>query len=321
MPTISVMIPVYNGEQYIKECLDSLINQTYADFEIVVVNDGSTDNTRSIVEEYVAKDSRVLLVNQENQGLSAARNRLLKESHSDLLTYVDADDWCDPDYLEYLLNIQQETQADIVACNHYIVTERGKNSRFKCVEGVEKLTTQDSMLNILYHEAPDVSAWGKLYKRHVFKGVEYPNGRLFEDTYVIVSLLNNSKVLGMGYEPKYYYRYTVNSISKQVSIEHYFDFVSSVNHMIDLMNISTPEMLQGSKRRVCHAALSTLRLNCRDEKPNTRELITCIRINAIAVLKDSRAPKRDKIGVLSALMGATVYKQIWKLYNKFRKSY
>jgi len=125
-PKISVIIPVYNGERYIKQCLDSLINQTFQDFEIICVNDGSTDKSLAILEQYAQKDSRIKIINQKNTGVSPARNRAMPEAKGEYLSFLDCDDFFEPDMFERLYENSVKYDADITVCGVKFFDERTK---------------------------------------------------------------------------------------------------------------------------------------------------------------------------------------------------
>lgn len=116
MVKVSIGVPVYNVEEYLRQCLNSIMEQTFTDFEVIMVDDGSTDNSFSICQEYVAKDNRFKLIHQENKGLAGARNTCIKNMHGEFITWIDSDDVVDNNYLERLLEVQAETGADIVKC-------------------------------------------------------------------------------------------------------------------------------------------------------------------------------------------------------------
>ena len=119
MVKVSIGVPVYNVEEYLRACLDSIMNQTFTDFEVIMVDDGSTDNSFNICQEYVARDNRFKLFHQENKGIAGARNTCLKYMKGEYINWVDSDDKVEPNYLERLLEVQAETQADLVDGYNY----------------------------------------------------------------------------------------------------------------------------------------------------------------------------------------------------------
>ena len=116
---ISIIIPIYNGEKFIKKCLNSILNQTYKNWEVIIVNDGSTDNTELILKEYCEKDSRILSFNKKNSGVSDSRNIGIEKAVGDYITFVDCDDWIEEDTLEKIVAILQEKECDVLRYNHF----------------------------------------------------------------------------------------------------------------------------------------------------------------------------------------------------------
>ncbi|WP_225366062.1 glycosyltransferase family 2 protein [Ligilactobacillus salivarius] len=123
MVKVSIGIPLHNGEEYLRQCLNSIIEQTFKDFEVILVDDGSTDNSFVICQEYVAKDSRFRLIHQKNKGTAGTRNTCLKYMHGEFITWIDSDDKIKPDYLEKLLQVQAETGAQMINCVCYDIKD------------------------------------------------------------------------------------------------------------------------------------------------------------------------------------------------------
>lgn len=227
MPQISVIVPVYKVEPYLHRCVDSILGQTYTDFELILVDDGSPDNCPAICDEYAEKDSRVHVIHQENGGLSAARNAgidwAFANSDSEWLSFIDSDDYVHSEYLERLLNTAKEQCADLVFCTLTAFTEG--DDGYKEIEfwgtpccaaktDVEILreATQMRNGNISGHH---VIACNKLYKKRVFSDIRYPYGQVHEDEAVAHRVLGTcEKVVGIA-EPLYYYRQHPNSITKE----------------------------------------------------------------------------------------------------------
>lgn len=161
---ISVIIPIYNIAPYLPRCLDSIVGQTYKNLEIILVDDGSTDNSLEICQQYADKDSRMRVIHQKNQGLAAARNTGLDNAHGEFITFVDSDDWISPTYHEQLLTRQQQTQADMVSCSYYRVFDTHKKDHpFIHKETPEILSPAE--LTLLFLEQRNFNAWNKIYRR------------------------------------------------------------------------------------------------------------------------------------------------------------
>ncbi|VMD49774.1 glycosyl transferase family protein [Streptococcus pneumoniae] len=188
---ITVIVPVYNVENYLRKCLDSIITQTYKNIEIVVVNDGSTDASGEICKEFAEIDHRITYIEQENAGLSAARNTGLENMSGDYVTFVDSDDWIELDYVETLYKKITEYQADIAVGNYYSFNESEGMFYFH-ISGdsyYEKVYDNVSIFENLYETQEMksfalISAWGKLYKARLFEQLRFDMGKLGEDGYL-----------------------------------------------------------------------------------------------------------------------------------------
>ena len=203
---ISVIIPVFDVAQYLRRCLNSIINQSYEKLEIILIDDGSKDDSGNICDIFADKDSRIAVFHTANKGLSEARNLGLEMSHGQL--YLDSDDFISLDFIEKLYKRLLETDADFVQCRIVNIQSQKNSSGFKRIIGdyfagiiklfkenvlnddtaeVEKLLlTNDEFLRGTFLEKQPVSSWGKLFKRNVAEAVLMPSGRLFEDNAVIV---------------------------------------------------------------------------------------------------------------------------------------
>jgi len=206
VPEISVIVPIYNTEKYLARCIDSILLQTYTDFELILVDDGSTDQSGMICEDYARKDSRVRVFHQKNQGQAAARNFALdwidKNSSSAWISFVDSDDWIHPQMLEYLYGIACNNKTKIGICGYSQTV--GDMPRIE----QEQLCTRFYDVETFYCENVDVWAvvpWGKIYHKDCFKGIRYPLVRACEDEFVTYKILFQFSTLPVMEAPLYYY--------------------------------------------------------------------------------------------------------------------
>lgn len=211
---ISVIVPVYNPGKYLKTCIESILNQSYKDLEIIFINDGSTDGSDLTLAEYAQKDSRIVVITQENQGVSSARNKGIEIAKGDYITFVDSDDELDPQMYETLNNLAVEHNADIAHCGYRRVYQNGSYTDF-C--GTYKTYTQDSTqaLNCLLTGTLFVgSLCNKIYKKQLFNGVSsHPQFRINEDILMNFHLFRNANHTVFIDAPLYYYNYNINSSS------------------------------------------------------------------------------------------------------------
>ncbi len=205
MADISVIVPVYKVEKYLNRCVDSIINQTYTDFELLLVDDGSPDNCGKMCDEYAEKDSRIFVIHQKNSGLSAARNTginwFYEQNRSDYITFVDSDDWIHPEYLKVLMNGITENKIKISVCNYKRVTSEISHESYDNIE-YELTSPEDFLVN---HSWQYNYAWGKLYHKSVFDDVRYPVGKNFEDAFTTYKILHKCDEIAYTELQLYYY--------------------------------------------------------------------------------------------------------------------
>ena len=212
MPTISVIVPVYKVEKYIHRCVDSILGQTYEDFELILVDDGSPDNCGAICDEYAAKDSRIVVIHQENGGLSAARNAgidwAFANSDSQWLTFIDSDDWVHPEYLQRLLDAALDHNASVSICG-YAQTE-GQEPEIE-PEALVPVTWSPEEFYV-EHTVNATIACAKLYRRNCFAQIRYPLGELHEDEFITYQILFRFPTVAVIQAPLYFYYVNPNSI-------------------------------------------------------------------------------------------------------------
>lgn len=210
MKKVSVIVPIYNVEKYLSECLESICNQTLKDIEIICVNDGSTDNSLKILEEFVKKDNRVVIFSQPNGGLSAARNSGLKIANGEYIAFVDSDDYIQPDFLEKLYLNALRTKSDIVA-GGVIYLEDGKFNNKNYINKVTFRLGKDYITSIedKYNFMSSVVVWNKLYKNDLINRAQlkFVEGCRFEDTYW--TFLASAFADKISFEPSVNYIYRI----------------------------------------------------------------------------------------------------------------
>ena len=200
---ISIIVPVYKVEQYLHKCVDSILAQTFTDFELILVDDGSPDNCGKICDEYATKDSRIKVIHKENGGLSDARNAGLDSAIGDYVGFVDSDDYIENDMYELLYDICINNNCEISSCSSII---HFKNKTV--VNGGHPITIhtkEEAMKTMLEGKLYDEVVWVKLFKRDLFEDVRFPVGRIYEDTAVTYKLIDKSHKVGCIGEAKYNY--------------------------------------------------------------------------------------------------------------------
>ena len=229
---ISVIVPVYNVEKYLEECLDSIQNQTYSDIEVILVNDGSTDKSKEICGKYCKQDNRFQLLNQENQGLSAARNNGVAASTGEFIAFVDSDDIILPNYLETLMYYMRE-DVDIVESQFTISKEEFLAESYKELTILFEGNSQEAV-RIFPKHVLNVNAVIKLYRRSIVEAVPYIDGVIFEDVYSGIGMLKYiRKMIKIDYVG-YYYRVRLGSIMHREFSPKNLDIFTVCDKLIEL---------------------------------------------------------------------------------------
>lgn len=226
---VSVIIPVYKVEHYLRECLDSVINQTYRNLEIILVDDGSPDKCPAICDEYALKDCRINVVHKENGGLSEARNKGLDLISGDYVVFVDSDDVVDSRYVEILFESLKKSCADVSVCQRIrFTTDFPINQNVTFDEDFKILSGKESVEKLYLglignnDSSVDVYVWGKLYKKELFENLRFPKGKIHEDDAVVPLLLYKANKVCILPDTLYFYRMTKNSIMrKKFSLRRY----------------------------------------------------------------------------------------------------
>lgn len=216
MPLISIVVPVYNVEHYMRQCLDSICGQTYRNIEVVVVDDGSTDGSGEVCDEYARRDPRVVVVHEKNGGLSMARNVGMKHAKGDYFMFVDSDDWVEPYFCEYALTMLKDNNVKLVAFGHErFYEEPGKKrvSKSVHVRKPKKISASRAIGFLLGRVVVYNYAWNKIYDRTLFEGVEYPVGRVYEDNAVTYKVVHRAGEVFLSDRVLYHYRRRETSIS------------------------------------------------------------------------------------------------------------
>ena len=232
MHSVSVILPVYNAEKYLPATLDSLLAQTFRDFEIVAVNDESTDMSLQILERYAAKDDRIRIISQPNGGQSGARNTGLKNAVGDFFVFCDNDDLIHPKAFETLVFVQKETNADLV-CHGYkrIACDTVLND-ISVSEKIGKIHTTTSFDTILSKQI-NIMPWSKLYRRDLFDGVEFPPVKLGEDFYSTFKTFSRSRKTAYTDNRFYFHRQYPAQTSGNISAQKISDIFKVAKMLSD----------------------------------------------------------------------------------------
>ena len=201
---ISIIVPVYNVESYLDECIQSIVSQSYNNWECILINDGSTDKSGEICDTWANKDHRIHVIHQSNQGVSTARNTGIQYAKGEFITFIDSDDWIEPNMYEAMYSVATQQDADIVICGYadeYVKRAEVYNNDNKTV-----IYTQDEAIErLIYDNEIRSYLWDKLFRREIL-GDEMPKGRIFEDYAIMPRWFANAKKIVSLHVPLYHYR-------------------------------------------------------------------------------------------------------------------
>ncbi len=253
-PLISVIVPVYQVEEYLELCVESICNQTYCNLEIILIDDGSKDACPKMCDEYAKKDERIVVIHKENGGLSSARNHGLDICKGSYITCVDSDDYIAEDMIERLYQVAADTSAEMVSCRWKNVYEDGRiMESSKQTDRIRLVEKEEALEIMLYQLDADVCAWGKLYKRELFAQERYLEGKLYEDFAIIFSLLERChKVAFIDYDG-YYYLQRSNSIMRVQFQRKKMDLIDFSENLYQHIRTEYPQLESAAACRAVRA--------------------------------------------------------------------
>lgn len=240
---ISVIVPVYNVEEYLPRCVDSILAQTYKNLEIILVDDGTKDASDKICDEYAAKDPRVKVIHKENGGLSSARNAGIDIARGEYLGFVDSDDWIEPEMYEQMLALTQKYDVKLVCAGRYDFSSRtGKKTVGLCPPKEEVITGMELLGRVFTWNQCDSAAWDKLYHRSLFEEIRYPLGQISEDVAVVYKLAELVDRVAMCDKPFYNYYHRPDSITTAKLSEKTFHFPNHTGVIYAYIQENHPEL-------------------------------------------------------------------------------
>ena len=320
---VSIVIPVYNVEKYVEKCLLSVINQTYKNLEIIVVNDGTKDNSLKICEMLKEKDARIKIINQENAGLSCARNTGIENASGEYICFVDSDDFLDKDFIDTLLSNALQNNVDICACDFWYIDESNKKWSLK-IKKDKKYSNMEALKDILLDtQETEVMIWNKLYKLELFKknNIRFPVGKLHEDNYTTYKLYYFSNGVYFVNKKLYYYLQRNDSImGKKFNIKR-LDILNSIDEKKEFFKKENINLKDELIFNEMSTLINLLNIMIRD-KFNTREfydIVEKVCKNKKVYLKNKYLNKKYKIALYLINKKAIVYKVVLKIQDSLKK--
>lgn len=312
LPLITVIIPVYNVEPYLRKCVDSVIAQSYPNLEILLVDDGSPDNCGKICDEYAVKDRRIKVIHKPNGGLSDARNTALDVMTGAYVTFIDSDDQVSPRYIGTLYDLTVKYGADISVSslqNFYRQDEIVSDDAPAVECG---LSREEALRTMFYQDKFDNAACAKLYKSGMFRGIRYPKGMIYEDFGTTYKLLLLSNRVAWSSRRTYYYLQRSGSIERTGFSDRNLDAVPLATEMLSTVSEREPDCYKAAVCR-CVCLYWHVLLLMPPGHPEEKELIRFIRKHRLSVLFDPHARPKTRIACFCSLPGFKVARYVFSL--------
>lgn len=234
---ISIVVPIYNVEKYLNKCIDSILSQEYKNIEIILVDDGSTDNSGKICDDYTKKDNRIKVIHKENGGLSDARNVGMEKAIGEYIAFIDSDDYIGKDYISTLYNMCITNNSEIAQCSFERVTDNQTTNEINVDKKIENMTGIEAIKNIFKEKYLEyIVAWNKLYKKSLFENIKYPKGKLHEDEATTYKLFYEAKKVSVTNEKLYYYYIRQNSITNTKFTLKRLDYIEELEEQLKFFN-------------------------------------------------------------------------------------
>lgn len=252
-PKISIIVPVYNVEPYLRQCLDSIVSQSYQNLEIILVDDGSPDGCPAICDEYARQDNRIQVIHQKNGGVSAARNAGLDAATGDWIGWVDSDDWIEPDMYAYLLENALACGADMAVCGR--VERYPDHDVFWSCKESQQWNQEQTVVWLLEDSVLRNYLCDKLWRQELFEGIRFPEGEIFEDITVTCQLLLKTDSVIALPEVKYNYRQRADSIVKSQSFSQQISYVRAARRQMEALKVAWPQYQEQMEAQCVAAAI------------------------------------------------------------------
>lgn len=304
-PKITIIVPVYNVGTYLEQCLNSIVVQNFQEWECIIIDDGSTDNSTEICDRFALNNNRFKVIHQQNKGVSEARNIGLEIASAQYIAFIDSDDWIDSNYLEVLYNLINLANADAAQCGYvkeFTTFRRHKKlpENFNCIEG-ESVYTE-----LLFKERLHGYMWGKLFRRNVISSL-FPQGMIYEDFFVMTEWAKNIRKIVWTSECLYHYRMRKSSLNMRCDAKSQLDFITAITERADQLRKNIPEIFdtKSEQKYFYRYLLERAKLIARNESNPSLQLEA---LDKILEILSSRFPNPDK---------NVIGKKLWKRARLF----
>lgn len=312
---VTIVVPVFNVEDLVGPCVESILAQTYRRLEILLVDDGSTDSSGRLVDAFAARDDRVIAIHKPNGGLSDARNVAIDQACGDYIVCVDGDDVITPDHIESLVAAATQSEADVAVAQFRRVDPVAAPPRTATSDdyGPAVLGRDEALEELFYQRSITTSAWGKLYARALFEGIRYPVGELQEDLPVTWRLLARASRIAVVDAQTYLYVQRGGSITSQRMAERRLKALDFAGEALDYMREHLPHLVGPARCRLLMEAvyITGQASSTRDAHRISPRISGVLRENRWGVLRDERAPKVQRLFALASYGGAPTIRLVF----------
>ena len=322
VPEISIIVPAYNVEKYLDKCMKSILSQTFEDFEVLLIDDGSKDTTPKICDKYAALDSRVKAYHKKNGGLSDARNYGLDRMSGKYVTFIDSDDFIDVNYLKYMYYLVKKDNAQITIVQGQVLLETEKPIEDKATE--EKvLKTVDAVRMMLLRRDATHTSWGKLFNTKLWETIRFPKGQNYEDYATTYYVFAQADTVAYSNARLYFYIQRTGSIMHDVCSEKTLSVLDVSDTVTEFIEKQWPDCKEEAVDLQVHTYLKNLQqiLNSGNKAflEYQNRIILFIKDNRHKLLTSNRVPLNDKVKIVSLMLGKGVFLKVYNFCDGNRK--
>lgn len=320
-PLISVIVPIYNVEKYLRKCIESILLQHYKNLEVILVDDGSPDNCGAICDEYAKKDSRVRVIHKENGGLSSARNAGIDAAKGDYIGFIDSDDTIESFMYQKLMDSILVNDTKISVCTFNYIFDDGKKLAKPNLGEDRKFDFYHAMIEMNSHRLFDMGACTKLFSIDLFNNIRFPEGKLSEDFYIMYKIFDKAQYVSYVATPCYNYFQRKNSITHNTKINH--DHEYAAKEQMEYLNSRYPDLNILGHTAYASAALtvydSYLKNNVICPKNDLKHFKEVVKDNKIYIEEADFLSKSKKIQFRLFLVNTGLYNTVFKFYRKIKR--
>ena len=323
-PLISVIVPVYNVEKYLDKCVGSIVNQTYKNLEIILVDDGSPDNCPKMCDDWARKDKRIKVIHKKHGGVSDARNKGIEIASGEYIGFVDSDDYVEKNYIFVLYDLVKRYNVMLAVADNYIEYMDGcifNNSTYEEYETNPEKFFYKMLWGI---RDLDNGPWTKLYKKDLFNNIRFPVEKNYEDTATLYKIVDKCDKIAIKSVPIYHYMKRKDSITQGKFNKKKLELIDATYQLTTYIRNKYKNLNNACDRKLLWSYFSVLSqyvVSKTKDKNIEKRLFEYIKKNRWKVFKFNETPQRDRIAILCSLFGIKFYRFSWKIYLKITKKY